>query len=725
MSGLEEKNLFNDAREDAFILFSDLSELVQKCRDFANNCPDEVNEKITKSTLNKLEQHVEQVCNIRDILSRQHLKVVFFGRTSSGKSTLINALLGEKVLPSGIGHTTNCFIQIQGTSKNEASLLVPMGEQGCFTETNVSNLADIANALSDQHIDEKSLVVLNWPRNRCKLLEDDVILVDSPGIDVTKTFDDWIEDNCADADIFVLVANSESTIMMREKSFFREVSEKISEPNIVIVENRWDCTDFEDKDSVDLVKKQHIERCMEFLIKDLKVTTHDEVMNRLFFTSGKDALNARIKEKQGYNQRLSSGLGQDRLDEFERFERMMKDSLTYTSINTKYGSHCKTGRMICLELAKIFENLAESGFGSQKQCLQERQELQLSIDSTETEMKNISDTLRDQIKEMMEQIVQRVSVVFHEEINTLTDLIEDFNIQFYDDEVVKLVYIQEMDRFLEHGLIMNMKRRIGKQISSYVVQSQEDMVLQISQQLPECKRSIFLETIPSNNPFEISFFLETLSNKDFVFDSKFKFSCGIFYWAKEYIGTFKKMFLGPHNSIKENLPATKNSLTKRNLPIISKITLLALASQNSMTGMFASSILCRRIGFRLVGLTLLSHGILYLYEKVKWSSGGQEQAVQEKFVLHLQGKLRMLVHTVTSTCCQQIQQELQFTLAMVCKLVEESVGKMKKEYESTEEKLGWLTETLEMLEDLIYSADDIGIRLEDFEDNYLCSRGRT
>ena len=42
------------------------------------------------------------------------MKVVFFGRTSNGKSTAINALLGDRIVPVGIGHTTSCFLQIEG-----------------------------------------------------------------------------------------------------------------------------------------------------------------------------------------------------------------------------------------------------------------------------------------------------------------------------------------------------------------------------------------------------------------------------------------------------------------------------------------------------------------------------------------------------------------------------------------------------------------------------------
>lgn len=49
---------------------------------------------------------------------------------------------------------------------------------------------------------------------RCLLLRDDVVFVDSPGVDVTPNLDEWIDKHCLDADVFVLVANAESTLMV-------------------------------------------------------------------------------------------------------------------------------------------------------------------------------------------------------------------------------------------------------------------------------------------------------------------------------------------------------------------------------------------------------------------------------------------------------------------------------------------------------------------------------
>jgi hypothetical protein len=44
-------------------------------------------------------------------------------RTSNGKSSVINAMLCEKILPSGIGHTTNCFLQVEGSDSGESYLV--------------------------------------------------------------------------------------------------------------------------------------------------------------------------------------------------------------------------------------------------------------------------------------------------------------------------------------------------------------------------------------------------------------------------------------------------------------------------------------------------------------------------------------------------------------------------------------------------------------------------
>ena len=46
-------------------------------------------------------------------LNRHH-----FNRTSSGKSTVVNAMIGINLMSCGMGHTTSCFVQIEESRKS-------------------------------------------------------------------------------------------------------------------------------------------------------------------------------------------------------------------------------------------------------------------------------------------------------------------------------------------------------------------------------------------------------------------------------------------------------------------------------------------------------------------------------------------------------------------------------------------------------------------------------
>ena len=51
---------------------------------------------------------------------------------------MINAMLCDKVLPSGIGHTTNCFLRVEGTDGNEAFLLTEGSEERKSIKVSIS-----------------------------------------------------------------------------------------------------------------------------------------------------------------------------------------------------------------------------------------------------------------------------------------------------------------------------------------------------------------------------------------------------------------------------------------------------------------------------------------------------------------------------------------------------------------------------------------------------------
>jgi len=113
---------FSTAKESIAHVFGLLKERLLESSDF-------VIEVHQGSECKPLTALIERTEKIREVLERDHMKVAFFGRTSNGKSTVINAILRERVLPAGIGHTTNCFCSVAGVDDAEGYLISPNSQE--------------------------------------------------------------------------------------------------------------------------------------------------------------------------------------------------------------------------------------------------------------------------------------------------------------------------------------------------------------------------------------------------------------------------------------------------------------------------------------------------------------------------------------------------------------------------------------------------------------------
>ena len=158
------------------------------------------------------------------------------------------------------------------------------------------------SSLSVSTINVSKLIINVLESKQFEILKRDienikVVIIDSPGIDVEADLDNWIDKFCLDSDVFVLVANAESTIMLTEKKFFHKVNERLSNPNLFIVHNRWDASAGEDEQAE--VRKQHTDRATQFLVEELGLCSEEEAKDRIFFLSAKEALQTRLQEAKG------------------------------------------------------------------------------------------------------------------------------------------------------------------------------------------------------------------------------------------------------------------------------------------------------------------------------------------------------------------------------------------------------------------------------------------
>lgn len=96
------------------------------------------------------------------------------------------------------------------------------------------------------------------------------------------------------------------------------------------------------------VKAQHQERCIDFLVKELKVNSVKEAEERVFFVSARETLQGRLQEQNGQpaiTGALADGF-QTRYFEFQDFERKFEQCISKTAVKTKFEKHSSGGKGI-------------------------------------------------------------------------------------------------------------------------------------------------------------------------------------------------------------------------------------------------------------------------------------------------------------------------------------------------------------------------------------------
>ncbi|XP_064536329.1 transmembrane GTPase Marf isoform X1 [Drosophila montana] len=737
--------IFVRAKKKINDIYGEIEEYVLETTTFINALHADA-EIVDKAERELFESYVHKVSAIREVLQRDHMKVAFFGRTSNGKSSVINAMLREKILPSGIGHTTNCFCQVEGSDGGEAYLM----KEGSDEKLNVVNIKQLANALCQEKLCESSLVRIFWPRERCSLLRDDVVFVDSPGVDVSANLDDWIDNHCLNADVFVLVLNAESTMTRAEKQFFHTVSQKLSKPNIFILNNRWDASanepEFQESDLAK-VKSQHTERCVDFLTKELKVSNEKEAGERVFFVSARETLQARIEESKGNPPHLGAIADgfQIRYFEFQDFERKFEECISQSAVKTKFQQHSSRGKTVSGDMRSMLDNIFEriTIFRNLKQ--DQKNMLTERIQGTETQMMQVTREMKMKIHNMVEEVEEKVSKALNEEIWRLGVLIDEFNMPFHPERLVLNIYKKELNAHVESGLGSNLRARLSMALAMNVEAAQNEMTdrmhaLVPNEQLLTSSAKLAVRT----QPFEMLYSLNCQNLcADFQEDLEFKFSWGITAMIQRFTGKVRERskkhtpaLVNRQSSIGHTvvtpvstpvettpvclLPAPGvGGITPEQLSVISRFAMSSIGSQGTVGGLVVAGIMLKTIGWRvLVGIGAL-YGCIYLYERLSWTNSAKERAFKGQYGRHATKKLKMIVDLTSANCSHQVQQELSSTFARLCRTVDTATTDMNEELKTLEAQLNVLEANQKQLKLLRNKANYIQNELDIFEHNYI------
>ncbi|XP_046850404.1 mitofusin-2-like isoform X2 [Xenia sp. Carnegie-2017] len=627
----------------------------------------------------EVKTYLEQVAGIAKVLSRDSMKVAFFGRTSNGKSTVINAMLRDRILPSGIGHTTSCFFSVNGTEVETPYVLTP----GSDEKKNIQSLSQLAHELCQEKLDPSSLIQVNWPRAKCALLRNDIVLVDSPGIDVSPDLDSWIDNYCLDADVFVLVANSESTLMVTEKKFFNKVNQKLSRPNIFILNNRWDASAFEPEFMM-AVKNQHMERTVGFLVNELKCIDQCEAENRVFFVSAKEVLTKRMQENQGM---CDTGVAihaegfQERLMEFEHFERKFEECISKSAIQSKVESHAVQGMQTTKFVREIMEKIEAKSKVERQKCIEAKCSWEERLAIMKDKLDVISHEFKNKIKEIKEEVVLQVATAMNDEIKLLGILVNQFDHPFHAHSTFIETYKRDLVTHIADDLGRNLTERCGLALSQSYNKTKQSMTDQLASLLPPEDRHEVKTILDSRHEFEVSYQLDIPNIcSDFKEDLEFHFS----HWLQ----TMLRKLWGPSTSRSGQRSSTEldegETTASRSNEVLKddelKLAVIQNIASHSATGIVVvGGLVWNNVVAKLIVGCGGLYGSLYITGGLRLTNYAKEKAFKNQFVAYTANRLQLVVSMTSSNCIQQVMRELSSTIAQLCYKVDAEKKKVENE----------------------------------------------
>lgn len=166
---------------------------------------------------------------------RFHLVVV--GEFNHGKTTFVNALLGQKVLPTGVTPTTATIHHIRYADKPEAWVVRTTGDREALPFDAARSFA-VGGGADAKDVD---FLEVGYP---APLLEEGVLLVDTPGVnDLSLQRADITYSYIPRADAVLFLLDAGQILKESERVFLQDKLLKASRDKIVFVITKWDLLD--------------------------------------------------------------------------------------------------------------------------------------------------------------------------------------------------------------------------------------------------------------------------------------------------------------------------------------------------------------------------------------------------------------------------------------------------------------------------------------------------
>ena len=183
-------------------------------------------------------------------IEAERFHLVVLGEFNHGKSTFVNALLGQDILPTGITPTTASINHVVWAANPTARVMLLTGESQYLDPNQLKDWVTVAGG----HASEVSYVELGYPSD---LLQNNVVLVDTPGVnDLNEQRAEVTYGYVPRADAVVFLLDAGQALKDSEREFLRSRVLENARDRLIFVLGKMDMLSTDEKAAVtDYVKK--------------------------------------------------------------------------------------------------------------------------------------------------------------------------------------------------------------------------------------------------------------------------------------------------------------------------------------------------------------------------------------------------------------------------------------------------------------------------------------
>lgn len=384
--------------------------------------------------------------------------IVVVGEFSAGKSTFLNALMGDKYLPSFRGETTATVNFL--THKNKAPdgdglrVVYHDGNIKSFPEASFENVEKFATTKGEEDVAQNIAHVDLFLES--EFLKNDVILVDSPGLNgVREGHRKITEDQIKKSHACIFLFNAEQPGKNTDFDFLEQLKREVS--TVLLVLNKIDSIR-QEEESIDSVLGV---LGRSYQTKFPEVTTMPEIWPLAAFNAMVARSDKKLAEKD-YNADEKKVLLQE--SQFEAFEERLWRFLTQ-------GEKARTE---LLEPVNRVISLLQRSLEDNKLLISELQDSKTKADvheqitALEAQLETLNATVQDKKRIIKKQVRQCRSSAENTVSSNLENVRENFLAKF-DRDFIKNSDRLLMDDDLNKTLIRFLKRvddEINRNISS-------------------------------------------------------------------------------------------------------------------------------------------------------------------------------------------------------------------------------------------------------------------